>query len=901
MASKSTTAVVRKSSADFFKAKESGKCSTCPLTRKKGLVNFKHDSPVLKKVGSHAHELWVILEMPEPQFLLQELEYQLKAAQITEYTIILGAQCQAKQFELPSPIYSTFKSCHTTTDADELLRLPTPKAIITVGRALNAITHTDDLISWREFVEAQFNPSFFYTSHWTKDKRRVYPIPALFDWCNKDNYEKIYVQQQLIRIRKYLEPDTYTQLAYHKPRTHLIEDPNAFLREHTARACEVVLDLETSSLYHFAEDFEVGCLTLAFDDRDGYYLRWKDIDPEVLDAFLLNKTQIYANGKFDTKGMLVSRGIKNAIVHHDIVLLFHCLSTERMANGLKSLAWLVGDGGYDQPLEEYKKRWNPKNYLEIPEEILFPYATMDAVVTFKLYKLGLALARRQPDIFNLYKNTYIPVIPVFQEMEIDGLDIDKPKLITLHNQLVRDAATIERSIKLDLNVPQLLLTSTSQLGLVLENKGLPDLGRNEDGSYKTGANELQRWAKMGHEVCTKILRFRSLTKLDASFVGELEEDDPEQSAAQNFFGRNSNRTVRRKKKKRKNGLVQHLRKDGKVHGTWAPAMADSGRSRSYDPNLQNQTRHSEEAQQFRSVFKCPYDSYIYELDLDGFQLRIACVLSGDPVMEDIFLNRGGDMHSITGQGVFARNIELAEFLARVKAEDPIASKWRQDSKQINFGFVFGRSAGSFKEDLELSWSEDAIDEFIASNNLELLEDRRSRQLDPYLTVATELRSRFFRTYSRLEKWIEECREEGRSQGYTDSYFGGRRHTPWLRYRGDDEDTARYSNYQNIATNSRVQNFEAVMIYRAMRKIRDAIKREKMKSTIRLMVHDSIGGYVKKDESKEFYHLLKECVEDHTSYRIPFTAEVKYGEIWGFGKKVNARNLDLWATGQALLK
>lgn len=879
---------VRQSAASFFRAKESGKCSTCPITLQKSTVNFKHDSGIIRKAGT-GDDVWVVMEMPEPRHHTQELEYQLRAAGIENYTLYVGLQCQTLGFEVPSPIYSSFKNCNTIQD-----QLP-PKAIVTIGRAINAVTQSDDLISWREFVEAQFNPSYFYTSHWWSHKVRTYPIPALFDWVNKDNYEKVYVKQQLLRVQKFVQPENYQALDYYKPQVQIVEDPNKFLLEHTARACEVVLDLETSSLYHFADDFSIGCLTLAFDDKTGYYLRWKDIDPQILDNFLANKTQIYANGKFDTKAMIVKAGIKNAVVHHDIVLLFHTLSTERISNGLKALAWLVGDGGYDGPLEDYKRRYAPKSYLDIPEEILSVYATLDAVVTFKLYKLGKRLARAQAGVFSVYKNKYVPVIPVFEDMEILGLDVNKQKLVALHKQLVRDAAAIEAEILAELNAPDLLLTSAEQLGRVLERAGFPNLGKGEKNVYKTGAEELQKWSKQGYKVCDKILRYRSLTKLDASFVGELVEDDPSLTKAENFFHRNSERRPKGKgKKKRKaNGIVQHLRSDGKVHTTYGPALTDSGRSKSWDPNLQNQTKHSEEAQQFRSIFECPKNGKIWEADYDGFQLRIGCILSGDPVMEDIFLNRGGDMHSITGHGVFARRITLEEFFAQLKVEDPLIAAYRQRAKPVNFGFLFGRSALSFKADLELSWSEEEVLQFISDNNLEVLYDRNSDQPDYYLTVATELRARFFKTYPRLEQWIEECREEGRRQGYIDSIFGGRRHTPWLRYKGEDVDGARWSNYQNIAVNSRVQNFEAITVYESMVKIRQAIKREKMKSSLRFMVHDSIGGYVINEEAAEFYHLLKENMEVLKTYRIPLTCEVKYGDIWGFGKKVTAANALEW--------
>jgi DNA polymerase-1 len=248
-------------------------------------------------------------------------------------------------------------------------------------------------------------------------------------------------------------------------------------------------------------------------------------------------------------------------------------------------------------------------------------------------------------------------------------------------------------------------------------------------------------------------------------------------------------------------------------------------------------------------------------------------------MKDIFLNKGGDMHSITAQNFFFKDIGIDDFIKN-KDVNKDYKKARQLSKGINFGFEFGRSAYAFAKDIKLHWTDEQIDIFIKNNSLEILKE------DKYLTVATELRRLFFLSYKGLEEMIFK-QQEISSQGYVDSYWGARRHLPYLTFLGSDSNGKRVKHLQNIAVNSPVQNFEAVVIYRAMTKIHNEIKRRGLKSKIVAMVHDSIVFYLHKDELYAMYQIIKDGMEDHTSFEIPLTCQLSIGDIWGFGEEVPA--------------
>ena len=98
-----------------------------------------------------------------------------------------------------------------------------------------------------------------------------------------------------------------------------------------------------------------------------------------------------------------------------------------------------------------------------------------------------------------------------------------------------------------------------------------------------------------------------------------------------------------------------------------------------------------------------------------------------------------------------------------------------------------------------------------------------------MTVINDIHKKFFETYSGLRDWIKMNLETTLSLGYNDSLFGGRRHLPQLLYKGETFDRGEWTNLCNIATNSRIQNFEAITAYKVLTKIHSEMKRRRLKS------------------------------------------------------------------------
>lgn len=234
----------------------------------------------------------------------------------------------------------------------------------------------------------------------------------------------------------------------------------------------------------------------------------------------------------------------------------------------------------------------------------------------------------------------------------------------------------------------------------------------------------------------------------------------------------------------------------------------------------------------------------------------------------------------------------------ISLEDVIKNKnvepyktFRYKSKIVNFGFLFGRGSFSFKSDLEDSWSVDEIEEYIKLNKLTVLVDRNKKQ-DKFLTVATDIRMKFFETYPGLEKWINECIKDAQTNGYRDCPLGGRRHLPLMLFSDvtEQSNNKEKAHYENIAVNSTVQCFEALTVYKALIEIDNEIVKNNFKSIIVGMVHDSIVMYIHKSEVEQMYRIIKNAMDDYTSFDIPLISETEMGSVWGFSKEINEKNL-----------
>lgn len=847
------------------------------------MCEVKLDSHYYYKQGNG--EILIITDMVEYPDMYSDFKSFLKSKGIINYTLVSATKCRTKNFKMTTspPAYKIFKQCITY----DFIQKYNPKVILTIGRALQVITKSDDIPNYSDFEEINFNQTYFYY----KDVR-VYPLPYLFEFIEKDTFQKFFVTKQLTFVKKYLnnydiEKQKDKIIDYN---LHYVDDTNLFLKEHMNEE-KVAWDTETNSLNVYIPDFKVKCLTLSFDGINGYYLPFEKINKRILSQFFSKEREyITAFGKYDMLA-LYNVGIKNAKVTEDIVLLWHLLNTSRVKNSLKSLSWLMPDcGGYDEQLEEYKEKHKVSDYSKIPDDILFNYATLDSVYTFRLYEKALELKKKQPHIYDTYKRVLIPNYEVFRDIEINGVDLNVKNMKVLTRKYKYDIKVLKEKIEKELggNVD---IDSNQQLARSLEEKGFPELGRSTKqlyinnkgekvGFYSTGVKILEKWELMGFSIATNLLKYRSLKKMYDSFLGEKVVDLKEDNSFLEIKDSNIDNDDTNL------GFLKYIEvnKDSKIHPTYGIGMTDCWRFTCSNPNMQNINSDKEYRKVFEPIDK---DWYYASSDIGGCHLKIAGIYSGDKTMHKLFNSDIPDMHSFTSQSIFFRNESFEEVVKKKKISPYIER--RNDAKGINFLFIYLGSSFRFSEEtIKKKWSKEQVVNYIEEHNLEIVIDRKTNQENLPLTVANDIRDTFFKTFSELKIYLDTLVEDCKKTGYVDVPYGGRRHLPRALYIGKDDNYGDVASLKSQIANAPMLITEAILMEERLIKIYKAYKEKRLKSYICHFMHDDITSMVHKDEVEIVYDILHDIMNDYDTFDIPITSDFSIGKIISKSKEYGSK-------------
>jgi DNA polymerase I-like protein with 3'-5' exonuclease and polymerase domains len=362
--------------------------------------------------------------------------------------------------------------------------------------------------------------------------------------------------------------------------------------------------------------------------------------------------------------MLRRHGITNAQIWSDTHNLGH-LIFEGRRNGLKSLAYhYTRYGGYDEALDSILSKMGSKNYLDIPEDVLAQYATMDAIIAYQINEAMQAqldvidAAHPNPHypewtLRRYYEEIVIPWVAESAEIELNGIYIDMASLKTSSNTLLAKIVDIGNLITSALLTDIDTVTSQEKLGKLLASRGWPDLGRTKKGGYLTNDEKLEEWARRGYKVASLIQQYRTLTTLYSTFLGDDPASPIEATEIKDL------KNIKKGIKKKKDGWYKYIY-NKKINPQYKAMLADSHRNKCNSPNFQNIPTHSEHSHLITRNIATPGDNYKFlTFDYAALQIRLCAIESEDPVLADIYRNNrsGGDLHSITGHGIFCAGKE----------------------------------------------------------------------------------------------------------------------------------------------------------------------------------------------------------------------------------------------------
>ena len=278
------------------------------------------------------------------------------------------------------------------------------------------------------------------------------------------------------------------------------------------------------------------------------------------------------------------------------------------------------------------------------------------------------------------------------------------------------------------------------------------------------------------------------------------------------------------------------RKTGRVHTTYGQAVAVTGRLASNNPNLQNIPVRTDRGKEIRKAF-IPRDSnhLLLSADYSQIELRIVAAISGDINMCEAF-KQGTDIHTATAAKVYSI------------AESVVTKEMRYKAKSVNFGIIYGQGAFGLADNLGVSRAE-----------------------------AKEIIDNYKKQFPGIQKYMDDTINFAREHTYVQTLMGRKR---WLRDINSSNFTVRGFAERN-AINSPIQGTAADMIKLAMRKVYDAMKKEKMQSRMIMQVHDELVFDAVRSEVKELKPLILENMQQAMILpnNVPVIAECGEGENW----------------------
>ncbi|MDO7597428.1 MAG: DNA polymerase I [Pseudomonadota bacterium] len=359
------------------------------------------------------------------------------------------------------------------------------------------------------------------------------------------------------------------------------------------------------------------------------------------------------NLKYD-RHILLNHNIDLHGIQHDTMLQSYVLDSTATRHDMDSLAekYLGRQTIHFEDVAGKGKKQLTFNQIDLEQAA--PYAAEDADITLQLHQTLWPQVQAIPSLAEVYTTLEIPLLPVLNTLERNGVNIDIWMLQQQSDELGHKLDKLEQQAW-DLAGEEFNLSSPKQLGVILYDKlEIPILKKTPKGQPSTAEGVLQELADEGYELPQVLMHYRSLSKLKSTYTDRL----PEQV----------NKTT------------------GRVHTSYHQAVTATGRLSSSDPNLQNIPIRSEEGRRIREAFVAPDGYTLLAADYSQIELRIMAHLSQDAGLLNAFA-AGEDIHRHTAAEIFGVSL------------DEVSTDQRRSAKAINFGLIYGMSAHGLSKQL----------------------------------------------------------------------------------------------------------------------------------------------------------------------------------------------------------
>jgi len=400
----------------------------------------------------------------------------------------------------------------------------------------------------------------------------------------------------------------------------------------------------------------------------------------------------------------------------------------------------------------------------------------------------------------VYESIEMPVSELLLRIERHGVLIDSALLARQSQELAERMVALEQEAYTIAGQP-FNLGSPKQIGEILFGKlGLPVKKKTASGAPSTDEEVLAELAA-DYPLPAKILEHRSFAKLKGTYTDKLPL------------------------------MVNPV--TGRVHTSYAQAVAVTGRLSSNDPNLQNIPIRTPEGRRIREAFVAPPGHVIASADYSQIELRIMAHISGDEGLTRAF-TEGLDVHRATASEVFGAPLES------------VSAEQRRYAKTINFGLIYGMGAFGLSQALgiEQKAAKDYID-------------------------------RYFGRFAGVKRYMDETKARAAERGYVETWFGRRIYLPEIK----GGSGPRRAGAERQAINAPMQGTAADLIKLAMIAVQGAIDRERRATRVVMQVHDELVFEVPHGEVDWVRAEVPRLMAGVAAFSVPLLAEVGVGPNW----------------------
>jgi uracil-DNA glycosylase family 4 len=461
-----------------------------------------------------------------------------------------------------------------------------------------------------------------------------------------------------------------------------------------------------------------------------------------------------------------------------------------------------------------KAKWD---FGLVSKEVSYRYNARDAFTTAELAAKFKGELVERSEIGETYRTLVNKAGEAAAQVEAWGVACDRDSVETFDRYL--EMSEIEAKGKLDGHAPGVNWDSPLQVQDILFNKLRLDIVKTTDsGAPSTDAAVLKILAEK-HELPKALLAYRKVGKLRGTYA---------------------------------KGLLPHIRPDGRIHGSLNVDGARTGRTSFSDPNLQNIPRAtSKEGKMARDCFVAPEGYLLVQADYSQLELRVAAMLSRDPVMISIF-EEGIDYHLKTAMMVADiawKNVSPEDIKREYEATGKC--EYRTQAKSINFGVIYGLGDAAL-----------------------------AAQMGCSIQQARKVKEAIMGKLHVLDSWCQSCLAEARKTGGVWTWWDGKRarRRPLIKVASNDDKERSVA--EHGSWNTPVQGTASDFCIASLVEAVDWVIEDAVPAKVVLPVHDSIMIETRADALEEVVQGLREIMLQWNSDGVPIEVDVEVGDAWG---------------------